>query len=178
MELFEDDRFLFDLNDRQKGLYLMLLALAGKTDNKIRNEPGFIKNRLGLSELDINDLTAISNVYSKFRLNGGYWTFDNFEETHNYILGKYKGTPKELPSRSQNKNENENKKENKKKTPEGFLNKHQESKVRSNIASNLNHDPDSEANTQAFKELVSGVAKDLSVKDPIAVTIHRSRVIR
>lgn len=173
MELFEDDRFLFDLNDRQKGLYLMLLALAGKTNNAIRNEVGFIKNRLGLSDLDIHDIETISRVYPKLRLKGGYWVFDNFEKTHNYIIGKYQGTPEELQRSAQNKKEN--KKENKKNTPSGSLNQHQEKIVRSNLASNLKHEIGSEANEVAFKELVDGVAKDLSVNNPASVAIHRSK---
>jgi hypothetical protein len=114
MELFEDDRFLFDLNDRQKGLYLMLLALAGKTNNAIRNEAAFIKNRLGLSDLNMDDIEIISGVYPKLKLKGGYWGFENFQKTHNYILGKYEGTPSELQRSSQNKNKKENKNKNKK----------------------------------------------------------------
>lgn len=79
---------------------------------------------------------------------------------------------------NEKQNENKNEKENKKNTPAGSLNKHQEKQVRSNLATKLNHEPDSEANTVALKELVDGVAKDLSVKNPVAVAFHRSKVVR
>lgn len=105
MELFEDDRFLFDLNDRQKGLYLMLLGLAGKTNNMIRNELNFIKTRLNLKNLEISDLESISKTFPKFILHKGYWQFKNFEEHHNWYLG----TPKGAPRFAQNKNKKENK---------------------------------------------------------------------
>ena len=100
MELFEDDRFLIDLNDTQKGLYLMLLALAGKTNNKIRNDIGFIKSRLNLKNLKQNDIVKISQVFDKFKLTDNYWSFTNFEEVHNYTLRNSKGTPKELQRKS------------------------------------------------------------------------------
>lgn len=109
MEIFEDDRFLFDLNDRQKGLYLMLLGLAGKTNNMIRNEIGFIKARLNLKDVSISDLQTISKVFPKFILHNGYWKFSNFEEIHNYILGKSKGNPKELQRVEQKEKKKENK---------------------------------------------------------------------
>lgn len=117
MELLEDDRFLFDLTDAQKGLYLMLLALAGKTNNHIRNEIHFIKSRLNLSSLNMADIERVSVVFPKLRCSNGYWSFDNFEETHNYIMAKYrksKGTPKERQRLEQNKNKNKKEKENEK----------------------------------------------------------------
>jgi len=104
MSLLEDDRFLIDLNDTQKGLYLMLLALAGKTDNHIRNDISFIKSRLNLQKLELSDLQRISEIYPKLKLDNGYWSFQNFEEHHNYIIPTKKelqrnsfGTPKVCP---------------------------------------------------------------------------------
>lgn len=97
MDLAEDDRFLIDLNDTQKGLYLMLLMLAGKTNNHIRNDMSFIKGRLGLKTLDESDILRISEVFPKFKCISEYWKFEDFEEIHNYTLGKSKGTPKEIP---------------------------------------------------------------------------------
>ena len=114
MELFEDHRFLIDLNDTQKGLYLMLLGLAGKTENRIRNDINFIKIRLNLTNIQESDLLRINEVYPKFRLKEGHWGFENFEETHNYTIQNKKtqneGIPKELLGIAQNKKEN--KKEN------------------------------------------------------------------
>lgn len=117
MELFEDPRFLIDLNDTQKGLYLMLLGLAGKTENAIRNDIGFIKKRLGLDALKEADLLKISEIYPKFTLKKGVWKFRNFEEIHNYTIGKKgksQGNPKELPGIVQKEKEKEKKKENRK----------------------------------------------------------------
>lgn len=115
MELFEDDRFLIDLNDTQKGLYLMLLVLAGKTNNRIRNDINFIKVRLNITNASENDLMRINEVYPKFRLKEGYWGFENFEKIHNYTIQNKneanEGTPKEFLGIAQNKNKK--KKENK-----------------------------------------------------------------
>lgn len=113
MELFEDDRFLIDLNDAQKGLYLMLLGLAGKTNNAIRNDIGFIKGRLNLKELKESDIERISKVYTKFKLIDNYWTFENFAEAHNYVIGNTKGNPAEFQRSYKKENKKENKKKNK-----------------------------------------------------------------
>ena len=112
MKLFEDDRFLFDLNDRQKGLFLMLIGLAGKTENKIRNEVEFIKSRLNLKHIEYSDLEHISKVYDKFSLKDNYWQFDDFDEVHNWF-GNSQGTPKELPRSSKKENKKEIKNKNK-----------------------------------------------------------------
>lgn len=110
MELLEDDRFLFDLNDTQKGLYILMLALAGKTNNKIRDEVDFIKVRLGLKVLNRNDLIKISQVFTKFKLVDNYWCFDNFDDSHNWILskswsslGNSQGTPKDFQRKEKNR---------------------------------------------------------------------------
>lgn len=109
MELLEDDRFLFDLNDTQKGLYLLLLALAGKTSNKIRNEENFIRTRLALSTNTLmEDIKHISAVYPKFKLVNDYWVFEDFDEHHNYYYPT-KGNTEVLPKVYQNKNKKENK---------------------------------------------------------------------
>lgn len=107
MILLEDDRFIVDLNDKQKGLYLMLIALAGKTNNHIRNDIDFIKARLNLKDMSIQDIERISEIFPKFKLDNNYWRFEDFEEIHNYVLGN----PKTQKGIVQNKKEN--KKENK-----------------------------------------------------------------
>lgn len=107
MELLEDHRFLFQLNDRQKGLYLMLLALSGKTNNKIYNDLTFIMGRLNLKELERADLERISEVFPKFRLSGEFWGFDNFDQAHNQILSKdfgiSQGYPKDMQRMDKNR---------------------------------------------------------------------------
>jgi hypothetical protein len=121
MELFEEDRFLIDLNDTQKGLYLMLLGLAGKTKNKIRNDMNFIKKRLHLDSLNEEDLLKIAEVFPKFYLKNGYWKFKKFEKIHNYTIdkkGKSQGTPKEVFGIGQKEKKKEKKKENKNKEVE------------------------------------------------------------
>lgn len=107
MELLEDHRFLFQLDDRQKGLYLLLLALAGKTNNKIFNDLTFIKGRLNIKDLVVSDLQKISEVFPKFRLNKDFWEFDNFDEEHNQILSKdygiSQGYPKDIQRMDKNR---------------------------------------------------------------------------
>lgn len=105
MSLFEDDRFLFDLNDWQKGLYVLLLGLAGKTSNKIRNEKDFIQTRLALKDLSMKDIEHISKVFKKFKLVEGYWIFEDFDDHHNYFYPT-KGITEVSPKSSQNKNKN------------------------------------------------------------------------
>lgn len=109
MELFEDYRFLFDLNDNQKLLYLLLLGLAGKTNNKIKDDIEFIKTRMNIKDLNKNDLRHISSVFPKFKLVDGYWEFENFEEHHNWYS---KSSAKVVRKYSQNKNKKENKNKN------------------------------------------------------------------
>ena len=171
LDLFDDDRFLFDLNDKQKGLLLMLFALAGMTKNKIRNEIEFIKRRLNLKDIRIQDVIKIAKVYPMFKYDNGYWCFENFEEIHNYILGKSKGNPEIEKGIVQNKNKN--KKENKNKTP-GSFSEHQEKELKKTIAEKNHHTIDSEANKHAFENLVNGVAQDKSIKKPYAVALHRA----
>lgn len=127
MELLEDVRFLIDLNDTQKGLYLMLLALAGKTNNCIRNDLNFIKSRLNLTKLDKSDLEQVSKIFPRFKLVNGYWTFEDFEEHHNYILPtkreflrKSKGNPKACPE-EEREEEKEKKRGSYGKKEEDFL---------------------------------------------------------
>lgn len=115
MRLLEDDRFLIDLNDTQKALYLLMLALAGKTGNKTRDDERYIMGRLGLQKFDRSDLVRISEVFDKFKLTEGYWTFEDFDNEHNYTYRENpkqeSGKPKTEKGFSQNKKEN--KKENK-----------------------------------------------------------------
>lgn len=101
MELLEDHRFLYDLNESQKGFYLLLLALAGKTNNKIKNDLIFIKGRLNIQTITDADLERISQVYPKFHLINGYWEFDNFDREHNQILSKDIGISRGYPKDSQ-----------------------------------------------------------------------------
>lgn len=107
MELLEDHRFLFQLSDSQKGLYLMLLALAGKTNNKIFNDLVFIKGRLNLKDITIKDLETISEIFPKFRLDKDFWIFDNFNEEHNQIFTKdygiSQGYPKDIQRMDKNR---------------------------------------------------------------------------
>lgn len=110
MELLEDHRFLFELNDTQKGLYILLLALAGKTNNKICDDMVFIKGRLNLKDIEHKDLERISKVFPKFILVNGFWEFKNFNEEHNQILGISQGYPKDTQRMAQNRIE-ENRKE-------------------------------------------------------------------
>jgi len=48
------------------------------------------------------------------------------------------------------------------------------SKFKTKIAESKNHAVDSEANKIAFDNLVKDIAKDKTVKNPVAVAIHRA----
>ena len=97
--LHGDDRFIERLDDDQKGLYLMLILLAGATNNNIRNDENYLKRVLNLrnnSENIRKNLLRISEVFPKFVLRGDYYKFKNFNKLHNYVRNA-DGTPKESP---------------------------------------------------------------------------------
>ena len=95
--LHKDDRFMGELNDSQKGLYLMLLLLAGATVNNIKNDENYVKRVLNLSENTQNirkNLDKICEVYPKLIAKNGFLKFKNFKDIHNYI-GKSEGNPED-----------------------------------------------------------------------------------
>ena len=103
LELFDsDDRFLYDLNDRQQLLYIKLLYLAGRQNNNISKNPQSIIQKInyqGTTQDLLGDIKTIKEVFHKFTESKYSYTFINFHEIHNFInKGKSKGTPKELQS--------------------------------------------------------------------------------
>ena len=95
--LHENDRFTEQLDDGQKGLYLMLLVLAGATGNHIRDDENYIKRVLNLRENSQKvreNLDKICKVYPKLITQNGYLKFRNFKKIHNYLRNA-DGTPKE-----------------------------------------------------------------------------------
>ena len=104
--MHKDDRFIEGLTDSQKGLYLMLLLLAGATSNNIKNDENYIKRVLNLSENTQKireNLGKILEVYPKLISQNGFLKFKNFNKLHNYIHKSYV-TPEEVLGTSQNKN--------------------------------------------------------------------------
>lgn len=97
--LHEDDRFVERLDDSQKGLYLMLLLLAGATNNNIPNSEKYLKRVLNLhekSEKITENLGVLLETFPKLTSKNGYLKFKNFSSLHNYV-GKSQGVPKVLP---------------------------------------------------------------------------------
>lgn len=91
------------------------------------------------------------------------------------LSSHYEVPTKQVPS-NQNQKENEKKKENPQ-TPigqNGFFSEKDEKKIKEKIAEHHHHAVDSEANKLAFNNLVKGIIKDKSVKNPIAVALHRA----
>lgn len=100
--LFEDKkgRFVEQLNDDQKGLFLMLFLLAGATNNNIKNDENFLKRILNLREKTEKireNLDKILEVFSDTFRQGEYLNFKKFKKLHNWKR-KDKGTPKEIQS--------------------------------------------------------------------------------
>lgn len=103
--LHENDKFTEQLNDDEKGLYLMLLLLAGATGNNIKNDVGYIKRTLNLrknSQKLRENLDKILRVYPKCITKEGYIKFRNFKKIHN-PLRKADGTPKDSPRLAKNR---------------------------------------------------------------------------
>jgi len=101
LEIMNDKRFLFDLDDGQKLLFLGLLMLAGATNNYVPDDENFLKNRLNLSESTQNirkNLSKILSIFPKTVSRNGFLKFKNFNRLHNYIRecpGSALGVPKE-----------------------------------------------------------------------------------
>lgn len=98
IEILNDKRFIFDLNETEKWLYLGLLILAGSTQNKIPDDANYLKNRLNLTNTnsEITEMTTkIVRTFPKLIRNRGFLKFKNFSKLHN-IIGKSEGSPKEV----------------------------------------------------------------------------------
>ena len=101
--LYGDDRFTDQLNDDQKGLFLMLFLLLGATENHIKNDAKYIKRVLNLSkspEKIRKDLDKILEVFPKCVVKDGYIKFKNFNKLRNRIEAS-KGTPRDAPGTPQ-----------------------------------------------------------------------------
>ena len=118
LSLFEeDDRFLYQLNESQQLLYVKLLYLAAATRNKIPKNYRFICNKINYhheKECLQADIERIKAIFHRFREHKDCYSFDKFEELHNYILGKSKGNPKDsqriAPEEEEEQEEEKNKK--------------------------------------------------------------------
>lgn len=101
LELFDkDDRFLYGLTERQQLLYIKLLYLAGRQDNKITKNSRSIIQKINYqadSASLLGDIKVIKNTFKKFKESKYYYTFLKFETLHNFkIKGNSKGNPKEI----------------------------------------------------------------------------------
>lgn len=96
LELLNDKRFIFDLNNDQKWLFLGLLLLAGSTKNTIPNDENFIKNRLNLPENTEKIRQNLNFIFSIFRgvvVKNGHIKFKNFNELHNQVRDSLSVSP-------------------------------------------------------------------------------------
>ena len=104
--LHGDNRWIEQLDDDQKGLYLMLLVLAGATTNNIKADSNNIKRVLNLHakpEKISENLKVILRVFPKIVLRDGYLKFKKFKGIHNPI--RYaKGMPSDSPQARPDKN--------------------------------------------------------------------------
>ena len=97
LELLQDYRFIRQLNERQKLLYLGLLLLAGASNNAITNDPQYIAwalNIIATPEEITKDIEQICKVYPKLLLVNGILSFSKFEAFHNITFGSSAGVPK------------------------------------------------------------------------------------
>lgn len=103
--LHDDDRFIEKLNDEQKGLYLMLLLLAGATNNNIKDDENYLKRVLNLQNYNQNirkNVDKICEVFSGLISRNGFLKFKNFKKIHNYLRNA-DGTPKETQRIAKNR---------------------------------------------------------------------------
>ena len=105
LELLNDKRFIFDLNDEQKWLFVGLLLLAGSTKNQVPADENYLKNRLNLSQTPekvLENLTLICKVFPKTVHCNGVVKFKNFSKLHNPTKETHwnpDGTPKDSKNR-------------------------------------------------------------------------------
>lgn len=101
LELLNDKRFIFDLDDSQKWLFIGLLLLAADTNNKVPNDESFIKSRLNLQnspEIIRKNLQFILSKFPKLVNKDKCLKFKNFKKMHNPLKDaqrKSKGIPME-----------------------------------------------------------------------------------
>lgn len=87
-QLLLDDQRFCNLADDQKGLYLMLLLLAGATNNNIPSDENYLKRTLNLSqspEIIAKNRDCLLAVFPKLIGNNGSLKFKNFKDLHNYV---------------------------------------------------------------------------------------------
>lgn len=105
LELLNDKRFIFDLNDEQKWLFIGLILLAGNTKNSTPADENYLKNRLNLlqtPEKVRENLDFILKTFPKTVYSNGVIKFKNFSKLHNPLkdtLWKSNGTPKDSKNR-------------------------------------------------------------------------------
>lgn len=124
IKILQDYRFSDCLNDSQKLLFMGLLVLGGICENAIPNNPSYIKRQLNLESPTDHiekNIEHIAGIFPKLLIANGVIAWDNFEEIHNYTIGKSKeiqreseGIPEESQRLCQNKKKNKKKKEKEK----------------------------------------------------------------
>ena len=109
LELADDTRFTMGLNDSQKLDYLLLLLMAGLTDNQIPQDWDWFKSRFHLekNQTEIRqNIEKIRQLYGKMIVYKGHLKFKNFKDLHNYIYKEKEnslGILKEFYKHSPNK---------------------------------------------------------------------------
>ena len=107
-ELLLDDQRFSNLSDDQKGLYLMLLLLAGATSNNIPSDENYIKRALNLSqsaEIVAENRDCLLSIFPKLIRKDGYLKFKKFKHLNNYIRqSKNKSDDDEMGSPKVEKN--------------------------------------------------------------------------
>ena len=96
VELLNDYRWTHQCNSNQKLLYLGLLLIAGATNNKIPNDPKWIKWRLNLKlplEMIEQDVIHLSTIFDKVLINKDVISFSNFDKIHSFIQKEKIGVP-------------------------------------------------------------------------------------
>ena len=110
LDLFDsDDRFLYQLNESQQLLYIKLLYLAGRTDNKIPKNIRFLCHKINYSHDNssfLADISRVMAVFPQFIESANFYYFNNFKKLHNFID---KGVPKEFPRMLLDKDKEEDK---------------------------------------------------------------------
>lgn len=174
--LLNDARW-WTMSDNAQLIYIKLILLAAETYNKIPLNDSVVMSAVR-SSLSLKDfkrcIAEIEKSFPKLRKNKHFRYFADFSTKTNWV------DPREFPGSSQGvakmaaDQDQEKEKRKRKKNPVGLFTESQEKQIKTKIAQTKHHSFDSEANQKAFNELVAGIAKDKSVKNPVAVALHRA----
>jgi len=110
--LFNDPRF-YMLSEKAQLNYVKLMLFAAETYNRIPTNLNAIRKGFKTNQSNLaieNTISEIQKVFPKFKKNGEFYYFEDFETKTNYIRecpGVAEGTPKEVTDIDKEKDKEE-----------------------------------------------------------------------